>query len=60
MGDDYDSSKDGRYINFYLDAHNLFGLSMIQKLQYRNLEWDAKIIEEHTVITIKMEAWVTF
>ena len=47
MGDDYDSSKDGSYINFYLDAHNLFGLSMIQKLQYRNLEWDAKITEEH-------------
>ena len=37
MGDDYDSSKESIYINFYLDANNLFGLSMIQKLQYRNL-----------------------
>ena len=35
MGDDYDSSKESSYINFYLDANNLFGLSMIQKLQYR-------------------------
>ena len=36
MGDDYDSSKESSYINFYLDANNLFGLSMLQKLQYRN------------------------
>ena len=31
MGADYDSSKESSYINFYLDANNLFGLSMIQK-----------------------------
>ena len=31
-----DSSKESSYINFYLDANNLFGLSMLQKLQYRN------------------------
>ena len=30
MGDDYDSSKESSYINFYLDANNLFGLSMLQ------------------------------
>ena len=42
MGDDYDSSKESSCINFYLDANNLFGLSMIQKLQDRNLEWDEK------------------
>ena len=35
MGGDYDSSKESSYINFYLDANNLFGLRMIQKLQYR-------------------------
>ena len=46
MGDDYDSSKESSFINFYLDANNLFGLSMIQKLQCRNLEWDDKITEE--------------
>ena len=34
MGDDDDPSKESSYINFYLDANNLFGLSMIQKLQY--------------------------
>ena len=33
MGDDYDSSKESRCINLELDANNLFGLSMIQKLQ---------------------------
>ena len=35
MGADYDSIKKSSYINFYLDANNLFGLSMIQKLQYK-------------------------
>ena len=49
MGDDYDSSKESSYIIFYLDASNLFGLSMIQKLQYRNLEWDDKITEEDII-----------
>ena len=46
MGDGYDSRKESSYINFYLDANNLFGLSMIQKLQYRNLKWDDKLTEE--------------
>ena len=49
MGDDCDSSKESSYIIFYLDANNLFGLSMIQKLQYRNLEWDDKITEEDII-----------
>ena len=49
MGADYDSSKESSYINFYLDANNLFGLSMIQKLQYRNLEWNDKIAEEDII-----------
>ena len=31
----------------YLDANNLYGLSMIQKLPYRNLKWDDKITEEN-------------
>ena len=30
MRGDYDSSKESSYINFYLDANNLFGLSMLQ------------------------------
>ena len=45
MGSDYDSSKESSYIN-YLDANNLYGLSMIQKLPYRNLKWDDKITED--------------
>ena len=45
MGDDYDSSKESSYINFYLDANNLFGLRMLQNYN-RNLEWDDQITEE--------------
>ena len=51
MGDDYDEKKEGSYIN-YLDANNLYGLSMIQKLPYRNLKWDDKITEDD-IIQIK-------
>ena len=36
------------YVN-YLDANNLYGLSMIQKLPYRNLKWDDKITEESVI-----------
>ena len=32
-----------------MPANNLFGLSMIQKLQYRNLEWNDKIAEEDII-----------
>ena len=48
MGSDYDSSKESSYIN-YLDANNLYGLSMIQKLPYRNLKWDDKITEDDII-----------
>eukprot|EP00438_Fugacium_kawagutii_P007257 Skav211577 [mRNA] locus=scaffold2228:403820:405304:+ [translate_table: standard] len=44
MGDDYDENKESSFIN-YLDANNLYGLSMIQKLPYKNLKWDDKITE---------------
>ena len=46
MGDDCDSSEESSYISFDLDTNNFLGLSMIQKLQYRNLQWDDKITEE--------------
>ena len=36
MGDDYDSSKESSYINFYLDANNLFGLRMLQNYNIEN------------------------
>ena len=45
MGSGYDKKKASSYIN-YLDANNLYGLSMIQKLPYRNLKWDDKITEK--------------
>ena len=48
MGSDYDSSKESSYIN-YLDANNLYGLSMIQKLPYRSLKWDDKITEDDII-----------
>ena len=48
MGSDCDKNKASSYIN-YLDANNLYGLSMIQKLPYRNLKWDDKITEEDII-----------
>ena len=48
MGSDYDSGKESSYIN-YLDANNLYGLSMVQKLPYRNLKWDDKITEDDII-----------
>ena len=48
MGSDYDQKKESSYIN-YLDANNLYGLSMIQKLPYRNLKWDDKITEDDII-----------
>ena len=48
MGDDCDKNKASSYIN-YLDANNLYGLSVIQKLPYRNLKWDDKITEDDII-----------
>ena len=48
MGSDCDKNKVSSYIN-YLDANNLYGLSMIQKLPYRNLKWDDKITEDDII-----------
>ena len=48
MGSDYDKNKASSYIN-YLDANNLYGLSMIQKLPYRSLRWDDKITEDDII-----------
>ena len=48
MGDDYDKKKESSYIN-YLDANNLYGLSMMQQLPYRNLKWDDKITEDDVI-----------
>ena len=48
MGSDYDKNKASSYIN-YLDANNLYGLSMIQTLPYRSLKWDDKITEDDII-----------
>ena len=48
MGSDYDKNKASSYIN-YLDANNLYGLSMIQKLPYRSLKWEDKITEDDII-----------
>ena len=44
MGSGFDENSESRYINC-LDASSLYGLSMIQKLPYRNLKWKDKITE---------------
>ena len=53
MGDDYDKNMESSFINYffinYLDANNLYGSSMIQKLPYRNLKWDDKITEDDII-----------
>ena len=38
----------------YFDANNLYGLSMIQTLPYKNLKWDDRITEMIS-LTIRME-----
>ena len=48
MGDDYDKNIESSFIN-YLDVNNLYGLSMIQKLPYRNLKWDDKKTEDDII-----------
>ena len=48
MGEDYDKNKESSYI-FYGDANNLYGLSMIQKLPYKNLKWDDTLKEEDII-----------
>ena len=48
LGSDYDKKKASSYIN-YLDANNLYGWSMIQKLSYRSLKWDDKITEDDII-----------
>ena len=48
MGSDYDKNKASYNIN-YLDANNLYGLSMIQKLPYRSLKWDNNITEDDII-----------
>ena len=48
MGEEYDESKESSYIN-YLDANNLYGLSMIQKLPYKIFEWDDTLKEEDII-----------
>ena len=51
IGEEYDESKESSYIN-YLDANNLYGLSMIQKLPYKNLKWD-DTLKEGDIINYK-------
>ena len=41
MGDDYDETKPSNYIT-YLDANNLYGLAMSQKLPTGKLQWTKK------------------
>ena len=48
MGEEYDKNRESSYIN-YFDANNLYGLSMIQKLPYKNLKWDDTLKEEDII-----------
>ena len=47
MGEDYDENKPSSYIN-YLDANNLYGLTMCQKLPYKDIKFvEGNFTEEH-------------
>ena len=47
MEDDYDNNKPSSYIN-YLDANNLYGLAMCQKLPYKDIKFiEGNFTEEH-------------
>ena len=48
MEEDYDKTKPSNYIH-YLDANNLYGLAMSQKLPIGKLKWTKKIPTEKTV-----------
>ena len=45
MGEDYDEHKESSYIN-NLDANDLYVLSVIQKLPYKDFKWDETSKEE--------------
>ena len=49
MGEEYDKSKESSYIN-YLDANNLYGLAMCQKLPYKDIKFVDKPLTEEEVI----------
>ena len=46
---DYDKTKESSYIN-YLDANNLYGLAMCQKLPYKDIKFEDKPLTEEEVI----------
>ena len=47
MGEDYDEKQPSSYIN-YLDANNLYGLAMCQKLPYKDIKFvEGNFTEEH-------------
>ena len=47
MGEDYDENKPSSYIN-YLDANNLYGLAMCQKLPYKDIKFvEGNFTEDH-------------
>ena len=49
----YDENKKLKYI-MYLDANNLYGLSMSQKLPYNHFEWITTITEKDILIMMKI------
>ena len=50
MGDEYDNNKPSSYIN-YLDANNLYGLAMCQKLPYKDIKFIEGNFTEHHIET---------
>ena len=54
MGKSYDKNKETSFIS-YLDANNLYGLAMSQKLPYKNLRWETSLPTEEMILNYRDE-----
>ena len=52
MGKSYDKNKETSFIS-YLDATNLYGLAMSQKLPYKNLRWETALPTEEMILNYR-------
>ena len=59
MDEAFDESKPSSCIN-YLDANNLYGLAMSQKLPLKNIKWTKKTpnIEMKKMSTVSSLKWI--
>jgi hypothetical protein len=59
LNENYNPNEEDKYI-MYLDANNLYGFSMIQKLPYKNYQWDESKWDEKRILSLKDDADVGY